>query len=170
MVNDSYVYEVSKRTLRPSAVSSPALSTRHAAMGAVPGLEFKGRALKGLYLNAVKDKECKEINGTNGNYAEKNGEKEEKVRAPLWKSAEKVCVKKRYQYRYEEEHQSLVHQHQKEYQHQGQQHASSRLRGQKAIISKPSSSAFKKARPTMKDDVKHTTQSNPLKRLPDVGT
>ncbi|MCJ1438461.1 hypothetical protein MMC27_007851 [Xylographa pallens] len=170
VVNDSYIYEASKRTLRPFTVSRPALYTRHVASDAVAGLRFKSRALKGLHLNAVKDKECNETNGSKGNKVEINLEREKeekKVRAPSLKSAEKVCVQTHYRHQYEEGHQCLVHHHTEELQQHGQQYTSSRSKAQGAIISKSCSIASKKAQPALKDDPKHTTKRIPLKTLLD---
>ena len=168
MVNDNYVYKVSKHTLRPSAVSRPALCTRHVASDAVAGLRFKSRGLKGLHLNAVKDKECNGINGTAGNNAENNEEKEEKKRAPLRRSVEKVCVQKHYGYQYEEGHQSLVHLHKEELQQYGQQHVSSRHKAPDAIISDSCSSTSRKVQHIFKDDVKHDTKCIPVETLLNV--
>ncbi|MCJ1394011.1 hypothetical protein MMC18_006888 [Xylographa bjoerkii] len=174
VVNGSSVYKASKRTSRPSAVSLPALSKRHVANDAVVGLRFKGRALKGLHLNAVKNKEFNENNGKNGNNGnnaeiKEEGEKnEEKVRLPLWKSAETVCGQKQYGYQCEGTHQGPIHHHQSELQQHGQQHASSRPKDKGPAISNLCSSiSAQKAQPTTKGNTKQTVRCMPLKPLPD---
>ncbi|MCJ1377123.1 hypothetical protein MMC17_000215, partial [Xylographa soralifera] len=141
---------------------------------AVAGLRFKSPALKGLHLNAVKDKEYNEINGINGNNAEKSEEeeekKEEKARAPLWKSAEKVCVRKQYGNQSGDDHQSLVHHHKAELQQRRHQPAPSQPKDQGSIISKSCSSISRNAKPSLKDDAKHTIKRIPLRKPLDDDT
>ncbi|MCJ1282546.1 hypothetical protein MMC26_001869 [Xylographa opegraphella] len=170
VVNDSYVYEASKRTSKPSAVSRPAPYMRPVASDAVAGRRFNSCALKGLHLNAVKDNECNGINGSTGYNAEKRKEENQKVRAPSWKNADKVYVQKHYRYKCEEGHQSLVHHHKEEPGQHGQRHAYSRPKGQNAIISNSCFFTSGKAQSTLKGDFKYTTKRIPLKTLSDDDT
>ena len=149
MVNDSYDYEGSKNTWRPSAAKFRRSTT--VAWHRRPSGEFKGR------IDAVvREVGCKSGNNNNNEDSEK--EVEETVQGLLEEGAGKVCAKKKYQGHHEEGYQS---QHQHHGHRRGQHHHQQQYVGK--VIKGPDSLAPSHGTSSITPEISHTEDGAPFR-------